>query len=370
MDAKLSGYHFSRDIRLGIEPLPGHGIGLIENQRAPKPRPWMASGGGSTGPSMERSLGAVVTCGDLVCGIAVGDMYGVGTHRRAITFVPAQLLARDVEFRHAVVQASGEPLQLEPIGLRQSLLRDDSGYRVTAQDLEYLSISRGSIDSLLSGDLPLGFSAISYEAFVDDLGQALRDDGIDPREVDVRLKGSSTAFFAGRHKTLPETRSEIINSFRQLRGRLPQVFEIREIERRFNERWPSRPRPLRRPFDVMYTVGIDRVPSDYDLQLSSDAVVAKCEKYAEQVGLVLTRETTHHDVYNYIRSDLIQATMPHVTRFASLMSDALRRDVSIAVFESCGPPDLSAEVADLSSHFQGGDWTITCPGTTDESGQP
>jgi hypothetical protein len=255
----------------------------------------------------------------------------------------------------------GKPIRLEPIDMRQGLpaLQDDSGYCVTTTDLEHLSISQSAFGHWLAGERPLGFASIAYKAFVSDLGRALRADGVDPQEVDIRLKGSSTAFFAGRHKTLPDNRREIVQAFRRLRGRLPQLFELREIERGFDEIWPLLgPRPLRR-----------RVPSDYDLQLSSDVIVAKCEKAAEHIGLEATRETTHHDVYNFVRWDLVQAAMPHVADFASLMSDALRRYVGIAVFESCGPPNLSAEVGGLSSHFRAEDWVITCPDPNDGGGQ-
>ncbi|MEJ8667526.1 hypothetical protein WKI71_00110 [Streptomyces sp. MS1.AVA.1] len=65
----------------------------------------------------------------------------------------------------------------------------------------------------------------------------------------------------------------------------------------------------------------------------------------------------------------MRATMPYLTRFTDLMSDALQRDVSIAVFESAGPPDLSAVVQGLSSHFKSTDWRITCPSTPDEGRQ-
>lgn len=313
--------------------------------------------------------GAVVTCGSLFFGIVVNDSPLVDGR---LTIVSAELLATVDEVRQAIEQAIGQPLRLEPIDMRHvpPSLRDDSGYLVTAEDLDYLSISRDTFSNWLVGELPLGFSAITYEAFVDNLARALRADGVDPREVDIRLKGSSTAFFAGRHKTLPATRSEIIQAFRKCRGRFPELFEVREIEGRLNKRWPPALRPRRRPFDAMYTAGIDRVPSDYDLQLSSDAIVAKCEMHARQVGLSPTRETTYHNVYDYVCWDLLRATMPHLAYFMDLMSDALHRDVSIAVFASCGPPDLSQEVASLSSHFKNSDWCITCPGSDDEGGQP
>jgi hypothetical protein len=310
--------------------------------------------------------GAMVTCGDLFLGLVVEDTPLVAGNR--LTVVPAELLAAIIE------ELTREPIRLEPVGVPQDRLptfRDDSGYVITSEDLDYLSITRDAFNRWLSEELPLGFSSITYEGFVDELTHALRRDGIDPGQVDIRLKGSSTAFFAGRHKTMPATRSEMVEAFRRLRGRLPCLFEVREIESRINKRWPLDldALPLQRPFDAMHTMGIDRVRSDYDLQLSSDAIVAKCESYAEALGISPTRETTHHNVYNYVRWDLVRATMPYLTRFTDLMSDALQRDVSIAVFESAGPADLSAVVQGLSSHFKSTDWRITCPSTLDEGRQ-
>lgn len=239
-------------------------------------------------------------------------------------------------------------------------VRDDSGYRVTRGDLRHLSISREAFLEWFRGDLPLGLSFTTYEAFVAELERALTADGIEPGDVDVRLKGSSSSFFAGRHKTLPTTRSEIVASFRLLRGRYPRLFELQEIDNRLKTMWPAA-HPHRPPFDAMYTLGIDRVHSDYDLQLSSDAIVTKCEKHAAAVGITPTRQVTHHDVYNYVAWDLVRAAMPHLAQFTDLMSDALRRDVTVAVFASCGPPDVSAEFGDLSSHFKDSDWQIVGP---------
>ncbi|NEA80147.1 hypothetical protein G3I30_13740 [Actinospica acidiphila] len=223
--------------------------------------------------------------------------------------------------------------------------------------MRHLSISLEAFLEWFRGDLPLGFSFNTYEAFVDELERALTADGIDPGDVDVRLKGSSSSFFAGRHKTLPTTTSEIVASFSQLRGRWPMLFELREIENHLKTVWPDA-HPHRRPFDSMYTLGIDRVHSDYDLQVSSDAIVTKCEKYAAALGITPTREVTHHDLYNYVAWDLVRAAMPHLAQFTDLMSDALRRDVTVAVFASCGPPDVSGEFGDLSSHFKDSDWRI------------
>lgn len=237
-------------------------------------------------------------------------------------------------------------------------IMDDSGYRITAEDIVYLGIPNESLGEWRVGKRPLGFSNITYLAFTTGLWEALRADGIGPLGADVRLKGSAVSFFAGLHKSVPVNRDDIIVLFRGLRGRFPELFEVLEIERRLNGRWPLPTRPVRRPFDSMHRIGIDRVPSDYDLQISSDAIVAKCEAYAKALSISVTREVTFNDAYNFIRKDLLRAAMRHLSEFAVIMSDALQRDVTLAVFSSCGPPDLSADIGNLSAHFRDSDWRI------------
>jgi hypothetical protein len=239
---------------------------------------------------------------------------------------------------------------------------DDSGYRITTQDLAYLGISSESLDEWRAGRRPLGFSDITYPAFCARLWEALAADGIAPHKVDVRLKGSASSFFSGLHKSLPTRREDTIALFRASRGRFPELFEVLEIERRLDARWPIPARPLRRPFDSMHRLGIDRVPSDYDLQISSDAIVDKCEVTAKALDISVTREVTFNHAYDFIRKDLLRASMRHLSEFATVMSDALQRDVAVAVFGFGGPPNKSAAIGELSAHFRDSDWRIPAPG--------
>lgn len=240
-------------------------------------------------------------------------------------------------------------------------IRDDSGYRVTKTDLSFLQISSSAIAEWQSRKLPLGLSGITFGALKAGLRQAIKADGIDLEDVDVRLKGSASSFFSGRHKSLPTERDELIAEFRVLRGRFPALFELEEIERRLHEWAPKEPRPKRRPFDSMFQLGIDRARSDYDLQISSDQIVAKCENSARAVGMSVTREVTFNDAYNFVRKDLIRMSMKNLAVFALDMSDALQREVTLAVFPSCGPPDSRAEIGELSAHFRSSDWIIHLP---------
>lgn len=241
------------------------------------------------------------------------------------------------------------------------VITDDSGYQVSERDLAFLRIAVPDVVEWAIGTRPLGFSAVTYQAFHERLWNALGLDGVEWTAVDVRLKGSATAFFSGRHKEMPRSRDDLVAMFRVLRGRFPEVFEVVEIENRLDEGWPDGVRPRRRPFDSMHRVGLDRVPSDYDLQLSSDVAVSRCEELAVRLGIAVTREVTIHNVYDFVRKDLVRSAMPNLTRFAVDMSDALQRDVSLAVFPSAGPPDRSEDLGELSAHFRDSDWLLVPP---------
>lgn len=241
------------------------------------------------------------------------------------------------------------------------MVSDDSGFVVREADLQFLGISLESLGAWREQVVPLGLTVARYKIFTAKLSAALSADGLNPAECDVRLKGSAASFFSGFHKTLPTTRIDLVEAFRKLRGRVPEPFEIEEIEERLTKEWlPSRTPPLRRPFDAMHKLGIDRVPSDYDLQISSDEIVARCEQRAEILGVNPIFEVTFNSMYDFVRKDLVEACMPNLFVFSRLMSDAFGRDVSVAVFRSDGPPNRSDHVAELSAHFREGDWRIDC----------
>ena len=58
---------------------------------------------------------------------------------------------------------------------------------------------------------------------------------------------------------------------------------------------------------------LDVAPSDIDLQISSDAIVQKCESIARERGDNVLREKTFSNAYDFIRKDLLRAAMRHLT---------------------------------------------------------
>ena len=238
-------------------------------------------------------------------------------------------------------------------------IADDSGYLVSPTDLEFLGISLQAVEAWSGQEIPLGLTSARFVVLKSKLAAALSADGLDSAECDVRLKGSAASFFSGFHKTLPTTRDDLVEAFRKLRGRLPESFEVDEIEERLTGEWLlARTPPLRRPFDAMHKLGIDRVPSDYDLQISSDQIVNRCEERAALLGVNPVYEVTFSSVYDFVRKDLVEACTPNLFLFSRLMSDAFGRDISLAVFRSEGPPDKTTEVGPVSAHFRDTDWRV------------
>lgn len=240
---------------------------------------------------------------------------------------------------------------LPPVG-------DGSGYVLTERALQFLLITNDSLESCLARQRPLGMSPALFEQFALSLFQALDNDGISQR--DVRLQGSAAHFFAGHHKKMPWSRDDLVETFRKLRGRVPQPFEIDGLEAQLEVVWPpDEPRPVRRPFDALHRLGLDREPSDYDVQLASDEVVQRATKALVDLGVSTDSPFVFSESYAFVRKDLVEATCPNLYLWMLEQSDITQRNVTVAAFPACGPPDTGSI---LSSHFRDSDWILDIPG--------
>lgn len=170
---------------------------------------------------------------------------------------------------------------------------------------------------------PLGQTPAQFREFTRTLFAALHADGLDPAAVDVRLQGSSARFFSGAHKSLPD---------------------------RWYHDGPDR--PLRRPFDSMHRLGLEE-PSDYDVQISSDTMVAIARRIADREYPDLS---LHHPKYGFVRKEIAERAFPHLMAWAESQTALLGRDVVPALFTGAGPPDRSD--TGVSSHFDDSDWII------------
>jgi hypothetical protein len=236
---------------------------------------------------------------------------------------------------------------------------DLGGYSLRRRDLNFLLINAGELAAWRARQKPLGINQFQFNGLVADLKEALVADGIELDTVDIRLKGSSAEFFSGPHKRMPTDRNDIIDLFREMRGRTPSDWEIDDSEDRLCAQWiTDGDWPSQRPFDSMHRLNVSREPSDIDLQISSDAVAGRCEAILRSLGQPVTDARFKHPVYNFLRKDLVEEALPRVYLFTRRVADAVGRAVSVAAFPSDGPPDVSAAFPDLSAHHRPGDWII------------
>ncbi|MCQ4043280.1 zeta toxin family protein [Streptantibioticus rubrisoli] len=224
--------------------------------------------------------------------------------------------------------------------------RDDSGYAITGRDLNFLGINPVQLKWMLTGEAPMGMTPELYQRFSTEMLEALRRDGIEPSQVDIRLKGTGAAFFAGTHKTLPSEEDLVGNP---------------EAAQRLRE-WfgNSQDRPIRRPYDFMWRLGLEPVPSDFDLDINSTAMVRAARAHWID---------HHSDRYpgdfmgghGYLDKQAVMSAFPALAEWANRWQEDLGRPLSLGVFESSGPFDATQLGRTLSSHFQDTDWIIHSP---------
>ena len=224
--------------------------------------------------------------------------------------------------------------------------RDDSGYAITKRDLDFLGINPVQVKWLLTGEAPLGMTPDLYARFGAEMLEAFGRDGIDPSQVDIRLKGTGSGFFSGFHKTMPREENLLAGS--------------RAAERLRDWFGESQAHPLRRPFDAMWRLGLESEPSDFDLDINSTAIVRAAR----------THWRTHHpDRYHgdfmnghgYLDKRAVTGTLPALVGWARKWEETLGRPLSLGVFESSGPFDATVLGRTLSSHFRDSDWIIHSP---------
>ncbi|MFD7094732.1 NUDIX hydrolase [Streptomyces xanthophaeus] len=221
--------------------------------------------------------------------------------------------------------------------------RDDSGYAITKRDLDFLGINPVQIKWLLTGEAPMGMTPQLYQDFRAQMLEALARDGIEPAHVDIRLKGTGAGFFSGIHKALPQEEDLADNP---------------EAAQRLRE-WlgDDQDRPVRRPYDVMWRMGLEAEPSDFDLDINSTAIVRAAREHWN---------AHHADRYpgdfmgghGYLAKQAVAGALPALSEWAERWEETLGRPISLGVFESSGPFDATRLGRSLSSHFRATDWVI------------
>ncbi|MFD4740147.1 NUDIX domain-containing protein [Streptomyces virginiae] len=222
--------------------------------------------------------------------------------------------------------------------------RDDSGYAITQRDLDFLGINPVQVKWLLKGEAPMGMTPELYQGFRTEMLEALGQDGIEASQVDIRLKGTGADFFSGLHKTLPRE-EHLAAGNPEAAQRLREWLGSNEV------------RPVRRPYDLMWRLGVEPEPSDFDLDINSTAIVRAAREHWN---------ANHSDRYpgdfmgghGYLEKQTVMEAFPALAEWAGRWEMRLGRPMSLGVFESSGPFDATQLGRTLSSHFRSTDWII------------
>lgn len=225
-------------------------------------------------------------------------------------------------------------------GVASLLPADDGGYQLQPRDTEYLNISPQQVGWWSRREAPLGMTPRQYKEFKESLYAALEADGISPDEVDIRLQGSSAHFFSGAHKRFPSDDDPVVQTNELAQRGLREWFAD-DVER-----------PLRYPFDSKYTLGLRKKKSDYDVQISSDAMVKRCQAKWESGSF---GGDFINAKYGFVQKTCFRRSFPELHAWARQQERRLGRDVAPALFASSGPRDNTPAV---SAHFRSTDWTI------------
>jgi hypothetical protein len=233
---------------------------------------------------------------------------------------------------------------------------DDSGYRLTTTDLEFLRISKLAAKECSKRIAPLGMTREQYGFFVESLLEAIWRENF--RNVDIRLQGSSVNFYSGPHKKMPYSRAELNETYMNEQNNSPSMYQLDSVFSQLEEIWPPGNRPKRRPFDSLYRIGIATEPSDYDVQISTDEAFSLIEQLVRRRGLSPEDVVVENPKYQFMRKEYSDGEFLYLQRWAADWWKILDRPVNIAIFDSSGPRKSVDEDDELSSHFKSSDWIV------------
>jgi hypothetical protein len=233
---------------------------------------------------------------------------------------------------------------------------DDSGYRLTAADLEFLRISKVAAEECSNRIAPLGMTREQYKFFVQSLLEAVWRENF--RHVDIRLQGSSVKFYSGPHKEMPYSRMELNEAYMSEQKKSPSLYQVDSVFAELESIWPPGNRPKRRPFDALYRIGIATEPSDYDVQISTDEAFKLIEQLVQRRGLNPEEVVVENPKYQFMRKEYSDGEFLYLQRWTAEWWKILDRPVNIAIFDSSGPRKNIDEGDELSSHFKASDWIV------------
>ncbi|MEP6495014.1 MAG: hypothetical protein ABJF01_20170 [bacterium] len=240
-------------------------------------------------------------------------------------------------------------------------IADDAGIRLSVHHLNFVALDSQGIADWRARRAPLGMRPAMYREFCSTFFAAAHKDGLGPHDIDVRLKGSASVIYSGRHKRLPTELNEWRTEFGKTRlGRpAPTVAEELDIVDSFQRLYFHQPLPFRRPFDTMVCLKIDREKSDYDIQVSSDLIERRCMD--STIRHAFDDWSIHDPKYDFIYDLIASSVINEIYLWSHRWTVALGRSVNVKVFGATGPRNRTAQIGDLSSHFRAQDWMIRIP---------
>ncbi len=217
----------------------------------------------------------------------------------------------------------------------------DDGYTATPRDLAVAGTDDSAIRAMQARTAPLGFTPEHWESCVAELRAALTASGLD--DVDVRIRGSSTRFFSDDpDKRFPQSEAAYLDDANA--GGLPED-DARERWQRLGFAGPDA-LPTRHFFDSRYHLGLDTERSDYDIQISSDKMAARIDRYRLQYPdrQVLSSHGEHY------KFEHVRTIFPALDGWAKRWSPRTGREVVVASFRGSGPVG--------PSRFKDTDWIV------------
>jgi len=246
--------------------------------------------------------------------------------------------------------------EADEVGWRRGAV-DSSGYRTAERDLDYCGLTPEGFGDLQRGDAPLGLSIAEYREMKADLEAALARDGL--TDADVRLQGTAAhfysrnpdkQFFAG-----PEAIHARCERVRRDGYDVDPRVEQAAVDRYAEAGYTDGPRPRDKMFDQDHVAtGLADQRSDYDVQISSDALQAKMEQYRQDHP----HERLISDHGGHWNDEGLYENFQGLAAWSDAWTIRTGRDVNLAGFAGAGPDDPSA--------FSDEDWVIRSPEPTSD----
>lgn len=221
---------------------------------------------------------------------------------------------------------------------------DDQGYVARPRDLHVAGVDDAALRAMQSRQAPLGFTEETWAACMSELRTALVRAGLG--DADVRIRGSATTFFSGGHKRFPQSMAQLLEQ-----GSLRVMPDDELLQRWQALGFDEGDLPHYHFFDSRYKLGLSTEPSDYDIQLSSDALATRIQDYTFQHPDEAESIVSPHG--GHYRHEYVVKLFPELGEWAESWTQTTGRDVNIASFAGAGPAG--------SSRFADNDWRVVVP---------